>query len=452
MTTFKSINPYDQSVIAEFPLFDDNKIGIVLSNAESAFADWQQTSYKQRSALFLALAKILRENKEKYALNISLEMGKILKESKAEVEKCAVCCEYYAEHGEQFLKDEIINSDAKRSLAAFDPIGAVFAIMPWNFPFWQVIRFAVPAIMAGNVSLLKHAKNVTGCGKYLEEAFIEAGFPDHVFQFLIIDSSKSEKIIQHDIVQGVTLTGSEAAGSSVASLAGKYIKKSVMELGGSDPFIILEDADIPLAAKTASQSRMQNAGQSCIAAKRFIVIERIKNDFIEAFKNEVEKIKQGNQLDGNTTMGPVSSIKAADDIYEQQNRSISSGAELITGGNRDLANYQPTIIANVNEGMPAFEEELFGPVASVITVKNDDEAISIANRHRYGLGSTIFTKDTEKAYRLARKINSGSVFINAMVKSDPRLPFGGVKKSGYGRELSHHGLKEFTNVKTIYID
>ncbi|MBC8173902.1 MAG: NAD-dependent succinate-semialdehyde dehydrogenase [Chitinophagales bacterium] len=452
MRIFQSINPFDQSVIAEHEVFTDEKIGSALENSETAFQFWKQTALPQRSDLFKKLAETLRTNKEKYALNISLEMGKILKESKAEVEKCAVCCEYYAEHGEAFLKDEIIKSDAHKSLVAFDPIGAVFAVMPWNFPFWQVIRFAVPAIMAGNVGLLKHAKNVTQCALHLQEAFLEAGFPENIFQVLIIESSQSEKIIQHDIVQGVTLTGSEGAGASVASIAGKCIKKTVMELGGSDAFIVLDDADILQAAKIATQSRMQNAGQSCIAAKRFIVIEKIKDDFLAAFKSEVEKIKQGDQLDENTTMGPLSSLKSADDLEQQQNKSINKGAEVITGAKRMDANYQPTILTNIKRGMPAYQEELFGPVASVITAKDADDAITIANDHRYGLGATLFTRDLDKAYHLARKIQAGSVFINAMVKSDPRLPFGGVKKSGYGRELSYYGMKEFTNIKTVYIN
>lgn len=452
MKKFQSINPYNQELLREFEVFDEKKIENSLRNAETAFNHWKNTFFKQRCDLFISLAKVLRNNKEKYARNISLEMGKILKESIAEVEKCAVCCEYYAEHSEAFLKDEMHQSDAKKSVVAFDPIGAIFAVMPWNFPFWQVIRFAAPSLMAGNVGLLKHAKNVTQCGLHLEGAFTEAGFPENVFQFLIVESSQSEKIIAHDIVQGVTLTGSEAAGSAVASLAGKHIKKSVMELGGSDAFIILDDADISAAAKTASQSRMQNAGQSCIAAKRFIVTEKIKDEFLTAFKNEAEKIIQGNQLLEETMMGPVSSLKAAEDLERQQNDSVKNGAEIITGAKRSYANYQPTILANVKTGMPAYSEELFGPVASVITAKDADDVVTIANSHRYGLGATLFTKDLEKAYHYARKIQSGSVFINALVKSDPRLPFGGIKKSGYGRELSYYGMKEFVNVKTIYMN
>lgn len=451
MKKFQSINPFNNELINEFEIFDDARIEKSLVQAENAFLNWRNTTFQFRSDLFIKLAATLRNNKEKYAHNISLEMGKTIKESIAEVEKCAVCCEYYAEHGEQFLKDEIIqNENGIKSLVAFDPIGAVFAVMPWNFPFWQVIRFAVPALMAGNVGLLKHAKNVTQCALHLEEAFMESGFPKDVFQSLIIESTQSEKIIQHKIVQGVTLTGSEAAGSSVASLAGKHIKKSVLELGGSDPFIILEDADILKAAKIATKSRMQNAGQSCIAAKRFIVVEKIKNEFLTAFKNEIEKIKQGDQFNPENNMGPVSSLKSAEEIEMQQNNTVQQGAEIISGAKRNGANYQPTLLANIKSGMPAFDEELFGPVASVITASNAEVAIAIANSHRYGLASAIFTKDLEKAYHYARQIQSGAVFINSMVKSDPKYPFGGVKKSGYGRELSYYGMKEFVNVKTIF--
>lgn len=453
MKKFQSINPFNNELINEFEIFDDARIEKSLVQAENAFLNWRNTTFQFRSDLFTNLAATLRKNKEKYAHNISLEMGKTIKESTAEVEKCAVCCAYYAEHGEQFLKNEIIHDETEiKSLVAFDPIGAVFAVMPWNFPFWQVIRFAAPSLMAGNVGLLKHAKNVTQCALHLEEAFLEAGFPEHVFQSLIIPSSQSEKIIRHQIVQGVTLTGSEGAGTSVASLAGKHIKKSVLELGGSDPFIILEDADIHLAAKIASQSRMQNAGQSCIAAKRFIVEEKIKNDFLEAFKNEIEKIKQGDQLNTDNNMGPVSSLSSAEEIERQVNISMQKGAALITGLKRNGANFQPSLIANVQPGMPAFDEEIFGPVAAVISAKNAEDAIAIANGHRYGLASTLFTKDLDKAYHLARNINAGAVFINSMVKSDPKYPFGGVKKSGYGRELSYYGMKEFVNVKTIVME
>ena len=451
MTVFKSINPFNQEIVGEYPVFNEIQIDAALNKAALMYPDWRSTPISKRAELLIQLAAVLRNNAEIYATHISLEMGKVYAEARAEIEKCAGACIFYAENGPQMLRDRVIESDASKSLVAYDPIGAVFAVMPWNFPFWQVIRFAAPTLLAGNVALLKHASNVSQCAIDIEEAFLLAGFPEGVFQTLILESKNSEKVIAHPIVQGVTLTGSEQAGSAVAALAGKHIKKSVMELGGSDPFIVLDDADIHLAALAATKSRMQNAGQSCIAAKRFIVTEKIAPDFLQAFKNEIEKIKQGNPLVEGTTMGPVSSVRAAEELEQQQLTSIKKGATVITGASRNGANYAPTIISNVSEGMPAFSEEMFGPVASVITVKNPEAAIQIANVHRYGLGATIFSRDTDKAYHYARQIDSGAVFINAMVKSDARLPFGGVKKSGYGRELADYGLKEFTNVKTIYI-
>ncbi len=452
MTIFKSINPFNQEQVGEYPVLDDARIEAALMVAEIAFEHWKKTTMQHRADLLIKLAAVLRANNEKYAMHISLEMGKILAESRAEVEKCAAACIYYAENGPDILQDRIIASDAKKSLVAYDPIGAVFAVMPWNFPFWQVIRFAAPTLLAGNVGLLKHAKNVSQCALDIEEAFLLAGFPVGVFQSLIMESSKSELVIAHPIVQGVTLTGSENAGSAIAALAGKHIKKSVLELGGSDPFIVLDDADMQQAAIIATKSRMQNAGQSCIAAKRFIVTKGAHDNFLTAFKSEIEKINQGNQLLDTTTMGPVSSLSAALELKQQQDSSVKKGAQIIIGSQNTGANYEPTILASVKNGMPAFSEELFGPIASVIAVNNAEEAIAIANSHRYGLGATIFTQDLDKAYHFARQISSGAVFINAMVKSDPRLPFGGVKKSGYGRELADYGLKEFTNVKTIYIN
>ena len=344
MNIFKSINPFNQELIAEHPVFTSEQIDAALSNAEKAFHNWKTTSFQQRSDLLFKLSTVLKNNKEQYALHIALEMGKILAEARAEVEKCALACEYYAENGPILLQDKIIDSDARKSLVAYDPIGAVFAVMPWNFPFWQVIRFAAPTIMAGNVALLKHAKNVSLCAKDIEAAFIEAGFPTGVFQTLIANANQSEQIIAHDIVQGVTLTGSESAGSAVASLAGKHIKKSVLELGGSDPFIVLDDADVLAAAKIATKSRMQNAGQSCIAAKRFIVTQKIEQDFIQAFKNEIALIHQGDQLLATSTMGPVSSVVAADELTTQQQLSVDLGAQIIAGGFKNGANYAPTLL------------------------------------------------------------------------------------------------------------
>lgn len=450
MNVLKSINPYNQELVEEYPVFTSNQIQFALSQAEIAFRHWKNTTYLFRSNLLLKLAEVLQENSEKYALHIALEMGKILAEARAEVEKCAKACIYYAQNGATLLQDQSISITPDKAIVTHEPLGAVCAIMPWNFPFWQAIRFAVPTTFAGNVILLKHASNVSRCALDIEEAFLLAGFPKGVLQTLLITSARVEELISNDVVRGVTLTGSEAAGASVASLAGKYIKPAVLELGGSDPFIVLDDANIQLAAQIATASRMQNAGQSCIAAKRFIVSRKIHDEFVTAFEREVKKIKQGNQLEATTTMGPLSSPKAANNLYQQQIKSIEKGAIVIAGLPNDNANYYPTILDNVNMDSPAFQEELFGPVAAIVSIENAEQAVEVANKSCYGLGATLFSADLDKADYYARRINSGSVFINSIVKSDPQLPFGGVKRSGFGRELSKYGLTSFTNIKTIY--
>lgn len=447
----RSTFPYDQSLIAEFPLMTDKQLAASLENANVAFRSWKKSTLHDRSILFLKAADILRRNKEKYARLITHEMGKITKESLAEIEKCANGCEFYANSSTAFLSDHEIITDAQKSFVTYQPTGAVLAVMPWNFPFWQVFRFAIPALMAGNVGLLKHAPNVTQCSLAIENIFMEAGFPAHVFQSLLVDVDKTESIIQHNIVQGIALTGSEGAGSSVASIGGKHIKKTVLELGGSDPFIVLRDADLELAAKIATQSRMQNAGQSCIAAKRFIVEDVIHEEFTYLFLRNIEKLKQGNPFEEGITVGPVARLDLAQKIEKQLDDAISSGAKRLLGGNRDGCNVQPSLLVNVHKGMSVYEEETFGPLAAIITVRDEDEAIHVANDHRYGLGGSVWTRDIERGQRVAREIESGSVFINALMHSDSRLPFGGVKKSGYGRELAEDGLKEFVNKKTIFI-
>lgn len=452
MKTFRSVNPFDQSVVAEHPLMNDEQLFNALSLSATAYENWKNSSFSRRSDLLLHVAAVLRAGMEKHARTISLEMGKILQEARAEIEKCAAACEYYAIHGEALLKDELIIAGAKNSFVAFQPVGAVFAIMPWNFPFWQVIRFAAPAIMAGNVVLLKHAPNVIQCSKELEQLFLDAGAMPGLFQSLVVDIDVTEKIVASDIVQGVTLTGSEFAGSSVAAIAGKHIKKTVLELGGSDPLIVLEDADTARAAKVALQSRMQNAGQSCIASKRFIVMEKIMDAFLDELQEGVKKIKQGDQLHAATQMGPMARLDLAEKLEQQELASVNMGSERLTAGTRNGNNYQPTLLINVKPGVPAFDEELFGPVAAIIPVKDEEEAIRMANINRYGLGASIWTSDLERGARMARSINAGGVFINALVRSDVRLPFGGIKKSGYGRELSTYGIKEFTNIKTVYIE
>jgi len=449
---FKSINPYDQSLVAEFSLYDDAIISRKLDTASQAFKGWRKESFVSRGACMNRISSILLANKEKYARVITIEMGKTIVEARAEVEKCAGTCEYYAQHAERFLSDQSIPTEAKKSFIHYQPIGAVLAIMPWNFPLWQVFRFAAPSIMAGNVGLLKHAPNVTQTSLVIEEIFKEAGFPEGVFQSLIIDVDKVEKIIQQDIVQAVTLTGSEYAGSQVAVLAGKNIKKSVLELGGSDPFIVLPDADFAKAAKIATQSRMRNAGQSCIAAKRFIVLEKGKEEFLHEFQKNIEALKQGNPLNEQTTLSPMARIDLAEKLEKQVKASVSLGAKAILSGQRNGCNYPAVLLDHVKPGMPAFDEETFGPLAAVITVKDEQEAVTLANASRYGLGSSIWTKDLEKAEELAKQIEAGAVFVNSLMRSDARLSFGGIKKSGYGRELSELGIKEFVNAKTIYIE
>jgi succinate-semialdehyde dehydrogenase / glutarate-semialdehyde dehydrogenase len=448
---FKSIHPFNQSVIEEFPLMNSSAVQTKLDLASKAFADWKKTSFAHRCSLMLKVASILRNNKEEYARTITLEMGKLLTEARAEVEKSATACEYFAQHAEEFLKDQTVVTEAKQSLVTFQPVGAILAIMPWNFPFWQVFRFAAPALMAGNVGLLKHAPNVTRCSLMIEKIFLEAGFPVGVFQSLVIEVDLVEGIISSDIVQGVALTGSEAAGSQVGSIAGKNIKRSVLELGGSDAFIVLSDADLERTVKIATQSRMQNVGQSCIAAKRFIVLEEVKEKFITQFVTSIQSLIQGDPFDEKSTLGPLARLDLAEKLEIQLKKSVEAGAKLLVGGKRNGCNFQATLLDNVQPGMAAFEEETFGPLAAVITAKTEDEAIALANQTRYGLGATIWTQDLKKGERIAREMDSGSVLINSLMRSDVRLPFGGVKKSGYGRELSEFGIKEFVNVKTISI-
>lgn len=449
MPIFKSIFPFDQTVIAEYPLMDDAAIDKSLIQAEKAFKHWSSLSFAQRAEVLNRVASILKRDKEKYGLLITNEMGKVPAEATAELEKCALVCEYYAQNAETFLKDESIEAGYYKSYITYQPIGAVFAIMPWNFPFWQVFRFAAPTLMAGNVALLKHAPNVTGCALAIEEIFKEATGEEGVFTTLIIDTPEAEKIIAADIVQGLSLTGSERAGVSVASLAGKHIKHSVLELGGSDALIVLADADIQKAATVAIRSRMQNAGQSCIASKRFIVVRGAMDDFVHHIITQTQKLKQGNPFEAGITTGPMARVDLAQQLEKQMRSSISSGATLAMGGTVEGCNFAPSILLNVQKGMATFEEEAFGPLASVIIAKDEDDALALANSSRYGLGGSIWTKDVEHGMALAHKLNSGAVFINTLVKSDPRLPFGGIKKSGYGRELGRHGIHEFVNAKTV---
>jgi succinate-semialdehyde dehydrogenase/glutarate-semialdehyde dehydrogenase len=446
-----TINPYDQSVVGEFATLDAGTLKTKIDLAGQTYQKWKKTSFAERREKMLAASVVLTKNKERYARTISMEMGKILPEAIAEVEKSAAACKFFADRAEEYLKDVVIATEARKSLVSFHPTGAILAVMPWNFPFWQVIRFAAPALMAGNVGLLKHASSVTSCSLLLEEVFTDAGFPTGAFQSLVMDTKLVEQVLAADVVQGVALTGSEDAGGKVASIASRHIKRSVLELGGSDPFIVLKDADLELTVKIAAQSRMQNAGQSCISAKRFIVAKEIHDDFLHRFAAAIKKIRQGNPLDPSTNMGPVARVDLAETLEKQLNQSINAGAGLEVGGQRQGSNFQPTLIDGVKPGMAAFDEETFGPLAAVITANDEAHAIELANNSRFGLGASVWTTDRDRGEQIARQVESGSVFVNALMKSDQRLPFGGVKKSGYGRELSELGIKEFVNAKAISI-
>jgi succinate-semialdehyde dehydrogenase/glutarate-semialdehyde dehydrogenase len=448
----RSINPYDQSLLEEFPIMDTAALDAKLSKAELAFKSWKRSSFAQRRELMLRVSSLLRKNKDVYARHMTLEMGKVTREALGEIEKTASACEYFAHHAEAFLTAQPIKTEAAKSYVIYQPTGVILAIMPWNFPFWQVFRFAVPALMAGNVGLLKHAPNVTRCSLIIEEIFKEAGFPEGVFQSLVIDVNEVPRILASPFVHGVALTGSENAGSQVGAIAGKNIKRAVLELGGSDPFIVLDDADLDKTVPVAIQSRMQNAGQSCIAAKRFIVMKSVKNDFVARFEQGIRALRQGNPFDADVTTGPMARLDLAEKIEQQVNASVKAGAQLLTGGSRSGCNYIPALLEGVTPGMPAFDEEMFGPVASVIEVSSEEDAIIMANNSRYGLGASVWTRDLDKGEMFAREIESGSVFVNSLMRSDARLPFGGIKKSGYGRELAEAGIKEFVNVKTVLVN
>ncbi|MBU2491983.1 MAG: NAD-dependent succinate-semialdehyde dehydrogenase [Bacteroidetes bacterium] len=450
----QSINPATGKVVKTFNELSREQVSKIIDDVHRSFLNWRKTNAAERKELMLKAAHILRTNKNKYAEIMTIEMGKAIRQSLAEVEKCAWVCEYYAENAKQILNDEIIKTDASKSYVRFDPIGIVLAVMPWNFPFWQVFRFAAPALMAGNVGLLKHASNVPMCALAIEEVFAEAGFPKNTFKTLLIGSSLVDDVLKNPKIKAATLTGSEPAGKKVAQTCGYELKKTVLELGGSDPFIVLADADIDEAVKVGVDARMLNNGQSCIAAKRFIVVEKIADEFEKKFTEQMEKVIVGDPMNPETEQGCMAREDLLIELDEQVKKSIEAGAILLTGGERmemKGAFYKPTVLSNVRSGMPAYHEEMFGPVASIIRAKDEVDAIRIANDSPFGLGASLWTNDLEKAEKLASEIESGSVFINSLVKSDPRLPFGGVKNSGYGRELSHYGIKEFVNVKTVWI-
>jgi len=451
----QSINPANNQVIKTYQEISDIELSEVLSKMQTACEDWKTKSFNYRTSLMKTAAKILRNKKEEFSKLMTLEMGKPILQSRAEIDKCAWVCDYYADNAEKFLQDEIIQTDATKSFVTYQPLGVVLAVMPWNFPFWQVFRFAAPTLMAGNVGLLKHASNVSGCSLAIEEIFSEAGFPEFVFKSVILGPSKVKDLIADPIVQAVSLTGSVPAGKSVASAAGSNIKKTVLELGGSDPYVVLEDADLNETVQTCVTSRLLNGGQSCIAAKRFIVVEKVYERFVELYVDFMKQKKMGDPFDESNDIGPQASVKLRDELHDQVLRSINSGAKLLLGGfipDSDGAYYPPTVLADVTPGMPAFDEELFGPVAAIIKAKDEDDAIKLANKSVFGLGAAVFTKDIAKGEKIAReKLNAGSCFVNQFVRSDPRLPFGGIKESGYGRELSVFGIREFVNIKTVVV-
>jgi len=449
-----TINPTSGKTEKVFTELSKTELIKKIESAEDAFQKWRQTNYETRKLSMLEAANILRSEKEKFGKLLTTEMGKTISQAISEVEKCAWVCEYYAENAEKILAEEIIQTDADKSFVRFDPLGVILAVMPWNFPFWQVFRFAAPALLAGNTALLKHASNVPQCALAIEEIFSRAGFPQNVFQTLLIGSSLVDEVIRHPFVKAATLTGSEPAGKSVASACGKLLKKTVMELGGSDPFIVLDDADIHNAVNTGVTARLINNGQSCIAAKRFIVVDKIYDEFTKLFVAKMKSVKVGNPMNIETELGPIARKDLLSDLLNQIEKSESGGAEILCGGKRIEREgffLEPTILANVEKGMPAYHEEIFGPVAILIKAKDDDEAVKIANDTDFGLGASVWTKSKSRVEKFVKEIQAGSVFVNGLVKSDPRLPFGGIKNSGYGRELSHYGIKEFVNIKTVWM-
>ena len=450
-----SINPANNKKLNSYQEISKDSINQIIDSSFNAFLEWRNKSFSYRAKKMRHLAELLKKKKELLGLLMTKEMGKPIKQSIAEAEKCAWVCEYYADNAEKFLSQKEIPTGSTKSFISFQPIGIVLAIMPWNFPFWQVFRFASPALMAGNVGILKHAANVQGCAIEIEKLFLEAGFPKFAFSNLVIGSKKVSNVIKNSKISAVTLTGSTPAGKSVASLAGSLLKKTVLELGGNDPYVILEDADLDNAVKSCIAGRMLNAGQSCIAAKRFIVVQSSLKEFIDKVHNEIKKMKMGDPINPDINIGPMVNNIARDELHQQVLISIEKGAKLLFGGKipqLDGAFYPPTLLVDVEPGMPAFDDELFGPVAVVISAKDQSHAIELANKTNFGLGAAIFTRDLDKGENIATKeLEAGSCFVNDFVKSDPRLPFGGIKESGYGRELSEFGIQEFVNIKSVEV-
>ena len=454
MSKLTAINPATGQALECHSRMDASRLEAALGRAADAAAEWGARAVSARAQCLRELARVLRRDRESLAGMATREMGKRLVEARAEVDKCATACDYYADRGPDFLQDTMLASDAGRSFVTWQPLGTVLLVMPWNFPYWQAFRQAIPATLAGNTVLLKHASNVPGCAKNLEHVFADAGFPPGVFQNLPVSSEAVSEIIADPRVHGVSLTGSEGAGRAVGAAAGKALKSSVLELGGSDAFVVLADADLDATVEQAVRGRFQNNGETCIAAKRFIVEESIASDFVERFGKAIEGLVVGDPTDDATNVGPIARDDLRDELHDQVQRSIAGGARLVTGG-EPLEGpgyfYAPTLLDAVEPGMAAFDEETFGPVAAVTRARDADHAIELANRSRFGLGGSVWTADTVRGEALARRLECGCAFVNGIVKSDPRLPFGGVKDSGYGRELSELGIREFVNAKTIWV-
>ena len=451
----ESVNPTTGALINTYDAMTADHVAAIVEQSHRTFLAWKRTEIAIRAAAMHRAARILKERAADYGILMAQEMGKTAKDGKAEAEKCAWVCEYYADNASTFLAPEAVETEASTSFVTFQPLGVVLAVMPWNFPFWQVFRFAAPALMAGNAGILKHASNVPGCALAIENIFLEAGFPKHLFRTVLIGGGMVGAVIEHPRVRAVTLTGSTPAGKAVASKAGAMIKKTVLELGGNDPYIILDDADLDTAASACAASRLINAGQSCIAAKRFIVVESVRPEFERMFVERMKAQSVGDPMDPATNVGPMARRDLRDELHDQVLRSIERGALCLLGGEippGDGAFYPATVLTGVTKGMPAYDDELFGPVAAIIAVKDEREAIDVANDSMFGLGAAVFTRNVEKGERIAaEELEAGCCFVNSFVKSDPRLPFGGVRESGYGRELSHYGIKEFVNIKTVFV-
>lgn len=455
MTKTISINPATGEKISEYNRITSDEALEIIAASKKEYHLWKQKTFAERATLMYALADVLDENKEEYAQLATREMGKVIGQARKEVEKCAWICRYYAEHTSTLLANETVKTEATKSYVTFQPIGVILAVMPWNFPFYQAIRFAIPALMAGNTGVLKHASNVQGCAFAIEDAFKKAGFPKGVFMNLNVDSKDVKKLIEDKNIAAITLTGSDAAGRSIASIAGQNLKKTVMELGGSDAYIILDDVDLEEATDLATLGRLQNNGQTCIAAKRFIVHDAIYDEFLALFTKKMKAAKMGDPTSADSYYGPMARLDLRDELHNQVQKTIQQGGRLVLGGTIPEgkgAYYPASIVVDLKPGMEAFDNELFGPVASVIRAKDDAHAVELANNSQFGLGSGVFTKNTERGEKLALQLEAGSSFVNKLVVSDPRLPFGGIKNSGYGRELAAYGIREFVNTKTIWID